>query len=174
MMSCNSESRDLGIRHLLLDKIRSGTGGWTIFYVTVSIQLVLFHKTVIVTGLDRLLLKTGRSNGKNEQVLQESREIGTFLFRSSHLLWNKTGKNVFAHLKQDETSKNIQSNGQTMFDRQCLLISRRIPLMFLNFNRDTTLLAPSECAKIYHWLPKGKYHWSLTDLNSVALLTLVR
>ena len=72
MMSCNSESRDLGIRHLLLDKIRSGTGGWTIFYVTVSIQLVLFHKTVIVTGLDRLLLKTGRSNGKNEQVLQQN------------------------------------------------------------------------------------------------------
>ena len=85
------------------------------------------------------------SNAKNRPIKQSKRESLARISRDwailvflVHPFWNETDKNEFARLKRDKTSKIIQSDGQTMFDRRCLHHTSRLfspnILILLSFN----------------------------------------
>ena len=101
------------------DPSLSGTGGRTYFDNSRLICLVSVHKPVV---RDRLKFKNRPvKRSKRASLARFQRDWAILVLLVSY----EKKKNVLARLKRDETSEIRRSDGQTMFDRRCLVHNRK-------------------------------------------------
>ena len=92
-----------------------GTGGRTYFDNSCLVCLVSVHKPVV---RDRLKFKNWPvKRSKRASLARFQRDWAILVLLVSY----EKKKNVLARLKRDETSEIRRSDGQTMFDRRCLV-----------------------------------------------------
>ena len=134
----------------------AGTGGRTIFYVTVS-----FHKTESMNVWSSKPAGQMVKTSKSREISKDSCKFGPFSFRSS-----RTRTRNICLLVENKT-RRARLDGQMMFDCRCLTCSdkQRLHLhilrsKLLHFRQVNNILHLNEQASVPRKIEQSKWYWS--------------